>query len=575
MVDSVRTRYRAQAGRSTALVLGSLLAFVIACGSEGGGDASGAGGNETLSSGGGPAGEELGASSGGAGSGSPGGGTGSVSCGLDIDTGAGVLRRLSALEYQLTVQDLLALGEPASAEGLPLDTERLGFRTYADLQTMSAENLRGYFRSAESLAAALFEDPARRAKVVGCDVSETGCLESFVRSFGRRAYRRSLEAAEVSSLVQAARAAALDEADAFKLVIEVFLTSPSFLYRVEVGSEKEGLSTLSPTELASKLSFALHGRGPSAELLDLAESGALDTEEGLARVAEDMLADPRAQTFFASFFRQWLGYQTLKPMTPADEPVYRDMQLETDRLIEEYAFGNQDFLNVLTANHTFLTPRLATFYGLPAPSSDGRLEFPEESPRARSGLLTHASLLSAKGDGDLISIRGNWLRKTFLCESLELPPDLQDTIGEILVGLDRIAIFQARNTLGDCAGCHAKIDPIGLGLFVFDRRGVFDPTVDLTPYEMKPAFPDAPAPNSFERIAELSASLAKMPEVPSCIADRAFLYVHGREPNASDVCAVQRIASEFKTTGHAFRSLIGAVVKGPEFRLRRAPAVSP
>ncbi len=520
-------------------------------------------------------GEGSGASSGVGGSGSPGGGAGPVTCGLDLDTGAGVLRRLSALEYQLTVQELLALPEPPNAEGLPLDTERLGFRTYTDLQTMSAENLRAYMSSAEKLAAALFDDAARRAKVVGCEVRESGCLESFVRSFGRKAYRRSLEALEISTLLQAVQAAALDELDAYKLVIEVLLSSPSFLYRVEVGSEKEGLSTLSPTELASKLSFALHGRGPSPELLDLAESGALDSEEGLLRVAEDLLADRRAQTFFASFFRQWLGYQTLKPMTPADEPVYQDMQVETDRLIEEYAFGSQDFLNVLTANHTFVTPRLATFYGLPAPSSDGRLEFPEDSPRAHSGLLTHASLLSAKGDGDLISIRGNWLRKTFLCESLELPPDLQDTIGEILVGLDRIAIFQARNTLGDCAACHAKIDPIGLGLFVFDRRGLFDPKVDLTPYEMKPAFPDAPAPNSFERIAELSASLAKLPEVPSCIAERAFLYVHGREPNASDVCAVQRIASEFKTTGHAFRSLVGEVVKGPEFRLRRAPAVSP
>lgn len=574
MADFVRARYRAETGRGAALILGALLSCAAACGSGAESDVSSTGGTGAFPSGGGGS-SGTGAGSSVGGMGSPGGGAGPVSCGLDVDAGEGVLRRLSALEYQLTVQDLLELPEPPSAEGLPLDTEKLGFRTYADLQTMSAENLRAYLSSAETLAAALFEDATRRAKVVGCDVSESACLESFVRSFGRRAYRRSLEAEEVSSITQATKAAALDELDAFRLVIEVMLSSPSFLYRVEVGREKEGLSMLSPSELASKLSFALHGRAPGPELLDLAESGGLDSEEGLARVAEDLLADPRAQTFFASFFRQWLGYQTLKPLTPADEPVYRDMQLETDRLLEEYAFGNQDFLNVLTANHTFVTPGLATFYGLPVPSDGGPVAFSEDSPRAHSGILTHASLLSAKGDGDLISIRGNWLRKTFLCESLELPPDLQDTIGEVLVGLDRIAIFQARNMLGDCATCHAKIDPIGLGLFVFDRRGLFDPSVDLSPYEMKPSFPDAPLPNSFGKIAELSAALAKLPEVPSCIAERAFLYVHGREPSSRDVCAVQRIASEFKTTGHAFRSLVGEVVRSPEFRVRRAPVASP
>lgn len=520
----------------------------------------------------------LGPGAGGNGSGSgsaPGSGSGggsTVDCGLEVDTGSQVLRRLSVLEYQLTVQDLLALPSPPSAEGIPLDTERLGFRTYAELQTMSAENLRAYLDLAGGFADALFEDAARRATVVGCELASEDCLETFVRTFGKLAYRRPLEALEVTSIATAARSAALDSEDSYKFVIEALLSSPSFLFRVEVGDQKEGLSTLTPIELASKLSFALHGRAPTLDLLERAEAGELSTPEGLARVASELLKSDRTEAFFSSFFRQWLGYQTLKPPTPADSAVFADMQTETDRLVEEFAWGSEDFLDILTTNHTYLTPALAKYYGLPAPDGEGRLELPSADPRANSGLLSHASLLSAKGDGDLISIRGNWLRKTFLCESLELPPDLADTIGEVLVGLDRVGIFEARNTLGDCSVCHAQIDPIGLGLFVFDRRGIFDPTVDLDIYGMRPAFPDAPSPNTFETMAELSQSLSELPAVPSCMTERTFLYVNGREPSSADVCATERVSADFAASGHGFRSMLASLVGSSEFRLRRAPA---
>lgn len=564
------------ARRTRFLGLGALLLSVVACGSGVAADPDASGGasvGSTTGNGGFLSGSGS-VSGGGTGSvpGTPTGGGASVACGLEVDAGSQVLRRLSVLEYQLTIQDLLALPAPPNVEGIPLDTERLGFRTYADLQTMSAENLRGYLDLAEGFADALFQDSARRMKVVGCELASEGCLETFVQTFGKVAYRRPLEPTEIATIAEAARAAALDQEDSYKFVIEALLSAPSFLFRVEVGNQKEGLSTLSPLELASKLSFALHGRAPSLELLQKAESGALDSPEGFAQVAEEMLNDERAHVFFAAFFRQWLGYQTLKPPTPADNAVFADMQTETDRLAAEYAWGSEDFLGILTSNHTYLTPELADYYGLPAPDSEGRLELPASSPRANSGVLTHASLLSAKGDGDLISIRGNWLRKTFLCESLELPPDLADTIGEVLVGLDRVGIFEARNTLGDCSVCHAKIDPIGLGLFVFDRRGIFDPTVDLGPYAMTPALPDAPAPNEFETMGELGRSLGELPAVPGCMAERTFLYVHGREPSALDACAVQRISSDFAGSGHAFRAMLASLVKSSEFRLRRAPA---
>jgi len=489
-----------------------------------------------------------------------------------------VLRRLSALEYQLTLQDLFELPAPPSLEGVPPDADKDGFRTFAEIQTVSSQHLRAYLDKARELADGLLADSTRRSSVIGCQLTAPDCLRSFVTRFGRLAYRRSLETAEVDALVTRAESDALDTEDRYRLVLEAMLTSPSFLYRVEVGSASEGVSTLTATELASRLSFAVWGRGPSATLLDQAEQGALDTPEGLRTVAESMLADPKAEQFFGAFFRQWLGFETLRPpnVPPAgwDDALLGAMQEETDQVLKDFAWGGGTFLDVLTANYTRTSRALATYYGLPAPGADGRVEFPAGSPRANTGLLTHASLLSAKSDGDPISIRGNWVRETFFCQHMSVPPDLAETLGERLVGLTRVQIVEKRNTEMECKGCHSLIDPIGVGFAAFDATGRYDDSVDITQYGIAPALPGAPDPSTFSSIAELSAKLRSMPEVSECLASRAFLYVGGREPVAADACTLESATRAFTSSGN-FAALLAGIIEAPEFRLRRAPAATP
>ncbi len=494
------------------------------------------------------------------------------------DTDATVLRRLSALEYQRTVQSLFQLGDPPNVNGIPQDTERLGFRTYAEFQTMSSSNLRAYLDAATELADALLADSPRRTAVIGCQPSAAGCLASFVADFGRLAYRRALEQTEIDAIVSDATANALDADDQIRFAIEVLLSSPSFLFRVEVGNAPEGLSTLTAPEVASRLSFALLGRSPSAELLDEAGTGALDTPEGLSAAATAMLGDADAQSFFASFFRQWLGFGTLRaPATPPagwSNALMPDMQAETDAVARDYAWGGQRFLDVLTTSTTHLTPALATYYGLPAPDTNGLVAIPAGDVRYGSGLLTHMSLLSAKSDGDLIAIRGNWLRRTFLCEELSPPADLADQIGDLLVGLTRTEIVTTRNSMAECRGCHAAIDPIGVGFAKFDATGRYDDTIDASVFGIQAALPDADdAP--FSTIAELSAKLRAMPTVPECLTKRAFLYVNGREPTALDACTVAAASQAFVAGSETFPALLEGLVEAPAFRLRRAPAATP
>lgn len=494
------------------------------------------------------------------------------------DTGEGTLRRLSRLEYQLSLQDLFQLDAPPSIEGIPADTNKDGFKTFAALQTVSAQHIRAYLDVATGLADDLLADTSRRDQVIGCDLEAAECLTSFVTRFGMLAFRRPLEATEVQTITSAAMRDALDTSDRFRYAVEALLASPNFLYRVEAGDVTDGVSTLNPYELASRLSFSMWGRAPSAELLDEAASGALDTAAGLHEVAVRMSSDDRTRAFFGSFFEQWLGYEELR--APKELPEdwqdawLDEMARETDAVIDRIAWEGENFLDLLTTNTTVLGPDLAEFYGLPEPGPDGLVTFPANHPRANTGLLTHASLLSAKSDGDRIAIRGNWLRRTFLCQNLEVPPEVAEEFGELLVGLTRVEIVKKRNTEDGCKGCHATIDPVGIAFETFDATGRFDDSVDIAPFGVTPALPGAPDP-TVDSVADLAGTLRAMPEVAACLTARAFLYTHGREPQRADACTVETTSAAFAEAGYDFRALLQALVESPSFRLRRAAPAQP
>jgi hypothetical protein len=565
----------AGAGRAHAsLCLGLALAAIAGCAADyaapqapGGVSPSGVSG--AAGGGGAVAGGSPGASVGG-----PGGLSSPLSCAeAGADASELPLRRLSALEYQLTLQDLFRLPEPPSIEGVPPDTDKDGFRTFAALQSVSAQHLRGYLEVATRLADELLADPGKSAQIICADLAAADCLPSFVSRFGKLAFRRPLVAAERDAIVRGATDNALDTPDRYRYAIESLLVSSNFLYRIEIGDKPEGLSSLRGHELAARLSFALWGRAPSEELLNQAEQGALDADEGLRKAVATLAESPRTREFFGGFFKQWLGFEQLRAPKRAplgwNDGLLAEMARETDSVLADFAWGGRDFLDVLTTSSTRLTPALATFYGLPAPAADGAVQIPAGHARAGTGLLTHASLLSAKSDGDRIAIRGNWLRKTFLCKSLEVPPEVAEDFGELLVGLTRVEIVKKRNAEAACKGCHAAIDPIGIGFERFDEAGRFDASVDLTPFGLTAAFPDANA--EFDSIAELSALLREDPQLGACLTARVFLYANGREPTRADSCAVEASNRAFGASSHDFRGLLRGLVEAPGFRLRRAP----
>ena len=114
-----------------------------------------------------------------------------------------------------------------------------------------------------------------------CDLnSDTGtsttCATRFVTEFGRRAFRRPLDAAEVQaylSLYTLGKTGA-DAANGFRLVVEAMLQSPFFLYHHDVGATgtpQAGTVAITPHELASRLSYFLWNSMPDDTLFARAD----------------------------------------------------------------------------------------------------------------------------------------------------------------------------------------------------------------------------------------------------------------------------------------------------------------
>jgi hypothetical protein len=492
------------------------------------------------------------------------------------NSSAVVLPRLSRLEYQLTLKELFALPTAPNVDEIPQDSDFKGFRTLTALQNVTTEHLRAYQAMAEKLANALLADNTRADSVIGCDVAADGCLQSFVGTFGRLAYRRSLDEAEVQAYLALASEVGGSPEEQFSAVVSAMLSSANFLFRIETGAEPADneLSSLSGEQLASRLSFTLIGRGPNAQLLDLGKSGGLDTEQGLAHAAQELLKSDKSREYFDAFFQQWLGFEQLRaPKQPEgwwNDALMLSMQEETQRFLRDYAWTDGvSFRDVLIANHSYMRADLAEFYGLPNPAENGLVQFPDGHNRSNSGLLTQAALLGQKRDGDRIAHRGAWVQSTFMCRDLSLPTELLDSVSDELTGLTFPQIVEKRNTDDACAGCHALIDPIGVGLAAYDEAGRYMSDFDVYQYDIVPSLP--PGGPEFATAGELASQLRDNEYLGQCMTRKVFLYTNGREATADDACAIAKGTEQFESDQYRFASILEGIVASPQFRVRRAP----
>jgi hypothetical protein len=220
----------------------------------------------------------------GGGTGTGGGGTGPGA----TSTGGVKLRLLTQAEYLSSVQSLL--GTLTTKLTLPDDVSVAGYVSVGASQNAVSDPAATAYEAA-SLAAVgeVFGDTQRWQKLVGCapkaDLSDA-CVTTYIKSFGRGAFRRDLADVEVQQWLGVAKNGATiasSAAQGLATATSGFLQSPNFLYRVETNKldSSNGRLKYDGSSMATRLSYLLTGGPPSAALLDAAAAGQLDTADGV------------------------------------------------------------------------------------------------------------------------------------------------------------------------------------------------------------------------------------------------------------------------------------------------------
>jgi hypothetical protein len=538
----------------------------------------GAGGSGAVSTGGTGGGAGL-AGTGGtgnaAGTGTGGTGGGVVDNGLP---GRALIRRLSNLEYDATIQTLL--GDATSyASAFPEDTIVNGFTNNTDVQDVALALAEQYLVVAEKIAAKATESTDT---LLGCPLAngET-CINDFITRFGKRAWRRPITTEEQTRLLAVFTAGrdAFDAATGVRLLLEAFLVSPNFLYRVEVGVPVPGqpYAALTSWELASRLSYFLTGTMPDAELFAAAEADGLKTPEGIAEQAQRLLGNSGARAQVAEFFSGWLNLFAVPRLqrSTADFPAWSStlpdlFAAETRTFATTVVFdGAGDFRTLLTAPYTYGDPSLAAYYGGTAgPPTAGiaRIELP---PERRSGFLTQAAFLAvlAKADQTDPVQRGKFVRERMLCQGLDPPdPNLMVMAPEITPNTTARQRFTEHESEPLCAGCHILIDPIGLAFENYDAIGqwrdmelgqLIDASGNLTETDVE---------GPFIGVVEMAQKLAQSQVASECFVRQWFRFAFGRAESDSDGARIATIAVGFNAANGKIRDLLLQLTQTPDFR---------
>ncbi|MDZ4697890.1 MAG: DUF1592 domain-containing protein [Deltaproteobacteria bacterium] len=499
------------------------------------------------------------------------------------DPGAAALRRLSHIEYDNTVRDLLSTtSKPARdfiADGISGDYR---FRNRIDRQLVGASLAAQYFEAAFALATEAVDK--RIDSLVPCPAAarDDACASKFIDAFGKRAFRRPLDVVDKSTLLATfldGRAGA-DFKSGIKVVIATILQSPQFLYRVEVDT---GVALVSPDdwEMASRLSYLLWQSMPDNELFDAAAAGKLKTREQISLQVTRLTADPRSRATVATFHEQWLGLDTLDRLDKDvaafpgfDGEIAPRMREEARRLVEHVAFeddGRPETL--LTAPYTFSDDKLGRLYGLRGLVGEGfqKVEASAMGRRQQAGILTLGGVLATHASRTQTSPvqRGKFVRDALLCEQPPPPPDNVDTT------LDKPKANETTRERLDrhsqnpsCRGCHRMLDPIGFGLENFDAVGAWRDTDSGAVVDATGEIFGTDVTGAFHGPVELAQRLAGSQQVRRCMAEQWFRFAFGRQSTDEDECTLRELTQRLNTGG--IRDMFRALVDAAPFRYRRA-----
>lgn len=423
-----------------------------------------------------------------------------------------------------------------------------------------------------------------------------------LETFAKRAFRGKTPSMAFLDKLTALHATRLKAGDSFDKAIReplsVILASPGFLYLQETGSQSftpnllpkeeagkklgvkdERQRSLSPLELASRLSYFLWSAPPDEPLLQ----ADLSKPEVIAREVDRMIANPKADEFVSGFVHQWLGMDRLeffqfdtKQFRDFDESAKAAARREVYETFAHLLRHNGSLTRLLKSDEIHVNGLLATYYGIEGISGDAfqKVKLPAGSPRG--GLLGMAAILAMGSNGERTSPveRGAWvLRKLLHNPPPPAPPNVPQITrleNKLLNTRERLLAHQEEP---QCLQCHRKIDFIGFGLENFnaagkwrteetyEKRGVGKKTWPIDPSGQ---FYNGPAFRDYFQLRDLIA--AKSEDFARGFTEALIEYALGRPYGFTDAALADDILKRAKAKSFAMKEFFVALASSKEFR---------
>jgi hypothetical protein len=512
---------------------------------------------------------------------------------FEKDPGRVTIRRLNRFEYNNTVRDLFDVAVKP-ADTFPADgAGGGGFDNNADTLFIPPILLEQYLSAADAVL-----DEARNDRLLVAKPDDKTpkrqAAEKVLSHWTFLAFRRPVPYEELGRylrLFDAADARGDDFPTAIRLVLKAVLVSPSFLFRVE--QDRPGAKEpweVTDFELAGRLSYFLWSTMPDDELLELAKQNRLHEPAVLEAQVRRMLKHEKSRALAEAFGTQWLGVRDLLTTANPDPQKFPtfNAQLRFSMYDEAVCFVDSVFRDdaplttLLDAHYTFVNDWLADHYGIKGRVGGGdgkgevmrRVELPDGN---RGGVLGLGAVLTVTSYPLRTSpvLRGKWVLEQVLGAPPPPPPPEVPELPKDDAKKDGLSFrkqLELHRKDAQCASCHNRMDPLGLGLENYDAVGRWRTEVAGEPVDASGVMVTG---ESFKGPAELKKVLrGRKDEFVRNLAEKMLAYALGRGLEYYDQPTVKEICDALAKNEYRSSTLVLEVVKSYPFRYRRnaAPA---
>lgn len=502
--------------------------------------------------------------------------------------GRPMVRRLNRNEYNYTVRDLYGVnffpGREFPADGAGGE----GFDNVGDSLFVPPVLMEKYLAASKKIIDEIYAKPELLNRVLIARPSEklppSDAAKAVLKFQASLAFRRTATDEDIASMVALAEknlAAGRPYEESLKAPLQSLLLHPSFLFRAEADQPGKDNWRISDFELATRLSYFLWSSAPDKQLLKLASENKLSDPNVLARQVDRLLDDPRSEAVSRHFAGQWLGFDEVREVADPDTkrfptftPTLRSaMYRESVDFFQNLIRENRPVTDLIHADYTFVNEELAKHYGINGVTG-ANLRKVSLTDKNRGGVIGQASILVSTSVPLRTSPvkRGKWI----LDNLLGTPPPPPPPDAGVLPGDDKSAEgltfrqqLEVHRSKASCAGCHAKIDPLGFGLENFDAVGRWRSTdANGKPIDSKAVLPGDIV---FSTPGELKQLLLQTDELfLRNISRKMLAYSVGRPLEYYDEPVVSDLVKKLRAGNLQIRPLIQAIAVSHPFQNRSA-----